>query len=568
MPTPNTVAPHIRARYAKLADLDESVWNSLTREECNACGNAIVSYIALQRSSPLLEQIRFPPLPESLTLDMLELSLRTFNSLNNALESGTIPAPSHWKELTASNFLSEISGFGIRSLVDLLASLETFRTSSDANLKRINENALPSQALTRWAERLRDMRVAGTIRCNDPRLRQYLEPIVDYANAVTREPRLPPSSHLYAVAHRLVGREFDTNPDDAVSLIQRARRAISARLKITLDKELLQLVGTVVDSRRGNIFMQYCGWDGGGTSTLQAVGDKNSITRERVRQIVTPIADSLRRSKPFTPILDRVLVVLNRRLPVTESEACRLLRRRGLISGTFLLDGAINAAETFGLSAGLALEGTKDARTLVRSDQIGLSRLISRLARSAVSHFGISTVADLCSRLSDLTGHDADDRFVSALLQKYDGYRALDKHNTWFWLDNLKRNHLITLVRKVFTVAPRVHVSELRAAISADPRGMGYAPPSEIVIEFCRQACTCEALSQIVTCGETLNPSSTLSPAEMIQFDVLRERGPLLSRYDFERECCSRGMNQTTFSIYLGRSPIVARYAESLYGLR
>jgi hypothetical protein len=98
---------------------------------------------------------------------------------------------------------------------------------------------------------------------------------------------------------------------------------------------------------------------------------------------------------------------------------------------------------------------------------------------------------------------------------------------------------------------------------------MGFAPPKSVVLAFCRKALGCIIDEEDFVCPvKPQDPSSVLSNAEMIAFNVLRENGPLLHRVEFERLSVKRGMNRTTFNLYLTRCPIIARYAPSIYGIR
>lgn len=694
-PLPDWLGPHIQKRYGLLAALDASAWTFLTAKECELCADAVVSTIARHRYDAQLKQLRFPALPDSVTLDELELEVRTFNCLDKARQSGHIRTPAGLRDFTASDILT-IRGFGIRCLVDLVSSIEGWEGAQGGNglgqqvplagpglakslvnaqsrrsqidlpltkaeirellkapervsSRNIHRRRLPtvpsvlspadlhisartrhcldrlflekcitslsdlsrmtvgdllecdrlgrksllnllgalatflpelpgtvldgqprslSSELTRCAERLRDLRFARLIRCDDLRFGRYLKPLWVFANSAKSDPHLPLSSDLHTVAHRIVGRERDTDPDEAVAAIKKARMSISAGLRLPLEKELLQLVACSVKSRRVSIFLQYYGWDGGGGATLQAVGDRHRLTRERVRQIVSPSADLLRRARPFTPVLDHVLAVLDKRLPLREVDAIRLLLRRKLLSGPFQLDGVMTAAELLGRPLSFDVEGRAEARVVVRSGQRGVAELVSKVARRAISRFGISSVADICSGVNDLAGGVVDTKLVSDLLREQNGFRELDENGRWFWRDDISKNHLVRYLQKIFAVCPRIHASELRGAISADPRGLGYAPPTEVVLEFCRQALGCEAESQVVVCRVPPRPESVLTSTEMVLLKIFAECGPLLSRSDWERECRNRGINRHTAGLYLGRVPLIARYAPGIYGLR
>ena len=98
---------------------------------------------------------------------------------------------------------------------------------------------------------------------------------------------------------------------------------------------------------------------------------------------------------------------------------------------------------------------------------------------------------------------------------------------------------------------------------------MGFAPPKKVVLEFCRIACGCKVEGETIVAKRPPSVAEVLSKAELIAYSILAECGPLLHRYDFERKCIERGMNPSTFSIYLGRAPsLLARYGPGVYGLR
>jgi hypothetical protein len=205
-------------------------------------------------------------------------------------------------------------------------------------------------------------------------------------------------------------------------------------------------------------------------------------------------------------------------------------------------------------------------RLVVDKYNVSLNKSISKLATKAVSKYGVCNVNDLCERIFETTRTRVGDELVASLLSKSASYVGLGEG--WFWLKDVPRNHLCTIIRKMLAVAPRLHVSEIRAGLVSDPRGMGFAPPKPVVLAFCKSALGCVIEEEeFVRALAADHPTDVLSESELIIFGVLEERGPLLHRVEFERLCVERDMNPITFSMYLARSPIVARYAPSIYGL-
>jgi len=92
----------------------------------------------------------------------------------------------------------------------------------------------------------------------------------------------------------------------------------------------------------------------------------------------------------------------------------------------------------------------------------------------------------------------------------------------WFWIRKLPRNHLLTIVRKVLAVAPEINVSEMRAAIANDPRGMGFAPPKEVVLRFCQSAAECDVEDNVIIAQNGQDPTQVLTDIERAILDVFR----------------------------------------------
>lgn len=117
-------------------------------------------------------------------------------------------------------------------------------------------------------------------------------------------------------------------------------------------------------------------------------------------------------------------------------------------------------------------------------------------------------------------------------------------------------------------VAPHIHVSELRAGVSRHHRREGFAPPRRVLIALCGQAGGYAIEGNSVLATTPLNHREVLSATESIIVDVLCEYGPLLRGPKLEELCVEKGLLRDTFHIHLTYSPVIARYARGVYGLR
>ena len=73
--------------------------------------------------------------------------------------------------------------------------------------------------------------------------------------------------------------------------------------------------------------------------------------------------------------------------------------------------------------------------------------------------------------------------FVREVVSTEEYFELLDENVGWFWFPTA-RNRLINTLKKVFSVADRVHVSEVRLAIQRVRRFNGFAPPQRVLLKF------------------------------------------------------------------------------------
>lgn len=507
----------------------------------------------------------FPRTAPTARLSEISISMRAQKCLIRLKASRGIADLSQLSQLSIRELL-EMKNFGRKSLVNLLSSVLPIildDTSEDPSIDR------PLSAnVTEAAGRLSAQSYSLQIRCTDPRFKSEVGPLLFAANSSSSDSPLSAAASLHDVAHRLVGRTRDSLlPERILSTIRKIRLKVARARKIPLERELNEIVQTFVIGRNAEMIKSLLGWDGTGAKTLQVVGDKFHITREGVRQISSKITKKMR-GHCFTPALKRAMTYINKLAPAEANDVEEELRNLGITRDLFLLDGVVEAAKLLGRSVPFLIEQHHGTRTVVHDEDIGLSKSIVRLASKAVSHGGLGKVGDLCDLLKEQRNSLMGPSVVSSVLQSVPSIRWLDDGKEWFYLADVPRNHLVTLVEKVLSVAPNIHANEMRAAISGDFRGLGFAPPRAVVLEFCRIACNCTIDGLTIIAKRPPLIGDVLSKIEQIAYSVLVNHGPLLHRADFERMCIDRGMNTSTFANYVGRLPFLARYGPAVYGLR
>ncbi len=524
----------------------------------------------ITRSRPLdlfLER-RIPNIPPTTELTDMRLDVRTYNCVTELIRGDVISRPSDLSRLTLREMM-RTTNFGRKSLGNLLRSIELLVGTPPAATvaPECESPKFLSPDLVRAAEKLVQSRVASRIRCSDPRMARLCGELLYAANSSPDYPPLDSKASLQQVALRLAASTCDpSTASRLVSAIQLLRLRLAELMRMKLETELRSLAAAHLKDRDLEIVLALWGWSGELPRTLQSVGDAFGLTRERVRQIASTFEKVYSRRKAFLPSLEKVLRFIARRVPVIADDVEKQLQGCSMTLSQFRVESIIECAKRFGQPVPFVLDESGGARVVTEAKRTGLARLIAIHARRAVSKYGLANAVDLKEELTDTIHSGIDLQFLSNVIRAIASCEDLGKG--WFWLKDLPRNHLLTIARKVLAVSPRIHVSEMRAAIANDPRGMGFAPPKHVVLRFCESAADCDVEDDIIIVRQKPDPMQVLSDTERVIVDVFRTHGPLLSRTALEEHCVSRGVNRHTMGLYAGRLAIIARYGPSVYGLR
>lgn len=586
----------------RLCDLDETSWSQWGSKVCHNLSQAVVQRVRSEIPSlPLCVLKRLiPPLPLGLGLDDLELERRTRNCLEKV---GLLKNAGRLEGWTIGDLLG-IRAFGAKSLVDILASLESsgFLVGgvTGAELERsrqsLSELAAAFESVSRLCSQLHGLMTAqasmlnriesaDTIRQDDPRLGTLLQAADRDARDVphlvrrmiARAEELPEAQALCARIREIlqasdkIGRlaaEFNPMREHLRGLYARA----AGMSRLTLEQELNDLVVRPrrwpVTERDLRVLRRRLGVDGHGGRTLEATASEFGVTRERVRQICTNAVKHLKDKRPFAPLVDRALALVVERLPATADDVEKGLQSSGITETPFRLEGLMNVADLLGREPPFAVTSLDGIRLAVPSSELGLPEFVRSIARRSIQHWGAATIEDVAAQVCRARKGGAASGFVSSVLQTLAGFRWIDQTTGWFWLDSVLPNRLLNNVRKILAVAGFIHVSELRQGIGRHHRMEGFAPPRRVLLEFCRQAQGFRVDGDTVIADPPLDWRQVLRGLERALASVLKESGPVMDRPKLEEVCVRTGMKKGTFYVLLDHSPILTRLARGVYALR
>lgn len=529
-------------RRARLCDLDERVWEDLDEAVIGQLAGLVVARAAATIHNRTIVQRHLPQPPPGMRLEELRLENRTHHCLQRA---GFAERPEDLGKLTVGELLS-IRAFGSKCMVDLLTSLET----------RVAREGTVDDQLTAEAAALGEMPQAARIQFTDPRLGAALR-------AIDSE-----SSTIGELVGRLAERRLD--PPDPVGVrrqIRQLRMGIRQLSDLPLEEELVQIFAPSSSRRDRQIVAEYYGWDGQGGRTLEELGRKHHLSRERIRQICVRAVRRNRDTAVFAPVLDRALEFLAQRLPMGLERLQKEFDAAGFSARRLPLQSLGQAAEFLRRRIRFAIIDVGRARLTVSPKDVEIPPLIVQAARQAVTNYGIAKIGDVAAGLAERLPKRAGANLIRETLQTRDDFHWLDEAKSWFRLDALPQYGLPNMIEKVLSVTKRIEVSKLMAAIGRCRRSGRRLPPPHILLEFCRQMSGVRVERNLLVSEVPRDWRAVLGGVERGMVEVLREHGPVMERTAFEELCLKKGMNRFSFNAIVMSSPVIAQYGRSVYGL-
>ncbi len=500
------------------------------------------------RCNPLeFRQRRLPPLPDNLNLKKLDLRNRTYNCLENA---GFIERPGALSEQSIAALFS-LKSFGKHTFFDLLGVLEPYFYSPEGVEEQKPDAAL---GLLTEARLLANMSAAEVILPDDPRLGRLLRAIS------------PDAQNALEAAESLTRGSFvPRNPSTTLANIRRLSEEIETLTQMKLEDELNSIL-VKAKPRDAEMFSRRYGLDGDVTNTLQEIGIRFGMTRERVRQICDKVGQFFSGSSPFVPATDRALDLVVKRLPAIADEIEQEFVKDGIANKMFRLEALQSAAQLLQRELLFSISDVGGVRTAVAMDTQDSPAKVLRLARKLTRHWGALTMEELGVQVAEKYGLPTD--LVFQIITRQGDFKWLDQETGWFWLTRHLQNRITNRIKKILSISGRVEIGELRDGVRRNHRMAGTAPPKRVLLEICRQLPWCEVEGALIKSNVAFKLDEVLSDVELVFATTLKANGPAMQRERLEEFCLARGMAHSTFYVYLGYSPIIVRHARGVYGLR
>ena len=526
----------------RLCDLDEMVWELVSPEVVKRLGEAVVSRVNVSGYNRVIQERRLPTPPRFSRLEDLRLENRTCNCLRR---EGFGKRLDDLGKQTVGQMLS-IKAFGAKCLIDLLSSLETLAS----------RGSTLDGKLTAEAEVLGAIPESLPIHFSDPRLGPLLRATDTEANTVGE------------LVQQVLKRRVD--PPDPFRLQQQmgeVHRTVEELSQLNLEEELLQIFSPAASGRDRQIVAAYHGWDGDGGHTLEELGQKHGLSRERIRQVCVRAVRRQRRTKIFAPVLDRALAFIAQRLPVPARRLREEFRAAGCSRCGLSLETVQEAAELLGREPGFEIVEVGDSGLAVRSGNAQFPRAIIQAAKRAALSFGATTVGEIAAEVAKQCHKRVGEALIVETLETLSDFQWLDRKQGWFQLESLPQYGLRSMIEKILAVAGQIEAARLREAMSRYRRTGRKVPPAGVLLEFCRHLPGVRVQGKRILGDPPRDWRAVLSGVEASMVRVLMEHGPVLERGTFEEHCIRDGMNRFSFNAVVMCSPVISQLGRSVYGL-
>ncbi|MBX9870800.1 MAG: hypothetical protein K2X75_02285 [Burkholderiaceae bacterium] len=349
--------------------------------------------------------------------------------------------------------------------------------------------------------------------------------------------------------------------------------------------------GAVEERRRrwATLFAERYGVEGEECATLNSVGERHKLTRERVRQITskvlqhsaavnipTPCLDQLREQiekhtpAPIESINDALRSLLGPKLSVRDAQrfASEVLGRKvaNLIASPF-------QPLTASKRVAIAPKDSDDQRTQARAVRSCALKMI-RSTGAAQIHF-------LAGMAGEYLDQALDTRLVTRWCTMTPNFEWLDQSAGWFWLGPTTENRLFTVVRKQLaaTGGGRLDISDVHAGMNSSVRNLYRAGEKETNLVEAPAAVLARALARtpwlkIVQHNDVmLAPGQpvpdALSSVESAIIEFLRTNNGVAWKHEIARHVVDHKIaTQMGIAMALMKSPVVTKLGHGLYTVR
>ena len=321
-----------------------------------------------------------------------------------------------------------------------------------------------------------------------------------------------------------------------------------------------------------NVLINRFGLDGSPGKTLEIIGQKYNVTRERIRQNQEFGLRKLRASRPLTPILNRVFEELLKALPVTEIEFNRILKEKKITLVEWDFKGLQDFYENLGNKLDFYYSVGRNPRIITNSLNNNFKNLVLKVTNKKISSVGLFSVSD-CMNLKDIYLNDIKKETVKGIIQTKELFTWLDEEENYFtYFSN--RNRLSNLITKAAEGSKIVNIDGLFKSVKNYHRlSKEVDYDKKVFIKFCQNSFNCAVLGDDLLFENSQSKMSNYSgykgkviaPNEQKIIDIFKNYGPILDWSDLKELSRSSDVKEDSLNMMMQFSVLFQRIDRSTY---
>ena len=331
------------------------------------------------------------------------------------------------------------------------------------------------------------------------------------------------------------------------------------------------------NNRLLEVFVSRYGLDNSPPKTLELIGQKFNITRERIRQIQKKAEQLIKKSDLPLPLLVKYFNLVKKEIPCTENYINDYIKKINLSNFDFKVSSLIAVAKLFSIpypKFKIILKNQIEILSNIE-DEISIDPIISIINKN-ISSSGVSNINYIKNR-HEFYLNNLSENIIKTLIKNFNNFIWLDKEKNWFTFFS-KRNRLVNLILKLATNSPQIKLDVLYSAITKNYRlDKDLKIPKELFLNFCKHVFEIDYILEtetIIFKSLFSKISSTqgrmgqnLSEKEKILISVFRDYGPILSWEDMYELLNKHGIGNAHIGQFTQFSPLIQRVDHAMYVL-
>ena len=344
------------------------------------------------------------------------------------------------------------------------------------------------------------------------------------------------------------------------------KRVLNEALQISKkDKSHKDRVVDILNSRFG--------LDGSPAKTLEIIGQKYNVTRERIRQNESYGLRKLKFSKPITPILDKIFDILEKSLPITEIEFNRIVKEKKLTNQDWDFKGLQDFYESFAGKINFYISKVNNIKVISKASVENIFKKVMVNINKKISNNGILSLSSSL-KFEEIYLNSLKRETVIKFIQTKPKFTWLDENEEWFTFYS-RRNRLSNLVTKAATSSNKVDIDNLFKKIKNFHRLDKVKYNKEIFINFCKQSFDCKINNNEIIFKSPQSQmsdyggykGSIISPNEKKIINIFENYGPILNWWDLKKLANIFDVSDASLNMMMQFSVLFKRIDKATYSL-